>query len=140
VTQLAANPHSRGEQKVQCIDCHKPHGESPRKIPHPVAEENATCARCHSETAGPFAYEHPPVKVEGCVSCHTPHGNHDANGLILGGVPGVCLQCHAISRASLHPHEISAAGLVRDRSGQYVLCTKCHSHIHGSNVSKAFLK
>lgn len=136
--QLASNPHSRGAQQVQCNDCHKPHGNPPRKTS--LSEQNATCVGCHSKMVGPFEYEHPPIKVEGCASCHAPHGTRDASFLIAGGVPQVCLQCHAISKTSLHPHDISPAGLVRDRSGQYVPCTRCHSHIHGSHLSKAFLK
>jgi DmsE family decaheme c-type cytochrome len=138
--QLAAAPHSRGARQIQCNDCHKPHGDQPGKVSRSVAEQNATCTRCHRAMAGPFAYEHPPVKIEGCASCHAAHGNSDANDLILGGAPAVCLQCHAISQASVHPHDISAAGLVCNWSGQYVPCTDCHSHIHGSNLSNALFK
>lgn len=137
-TQVAANPHSRGAQQVSCTDCHQPHGNAPRKTSQSIAEQNATCTKCHSAVAGPFAYEHPPVKVEGCVSCHAAHGAQDANFLIAGGVPKMCRQCHEIGKTSLHAHDISAAGLVRNRAGEYVPCTNCHSHVHGSNDSKFF--
>jgi DmsE family decaheme c-type cytochrome len=140
VQQLAAHPHARGAQQVHCADCHTPHGNPPRKKSQSTAEQNARCTACHRETAGPFAYEHPPVKVEGCVSCHAPHGAQDANFLLAGGVPTLCLQCHAIGKTSLHAHDISPAGLVRNRSGEYVPCTRCHSHIHGSNLSDVFFK
>lgn len=138
--QLAANPHSRSAQQVHCNDCHTPHGSVPSKRPQSVAEQNASCIRCHSEMAGPFEYEHPPVKVEGCVSCHAAHGTRDANFLIAGGVPGVCRQCHEVGKTSLHAHDISAAGLVRNRAGDYVPCTNCHRDIHGSNGSKVFFR
>ena len=142
VKQLAANPHSRGAQQVSCTDCHQPHSANPSANParatHSIAEQNATCTKCHGALAGPFAYEHPPVKVEGCVSCHAAHGSQGANFLAAGDVPRTCRQCHEVGRASLHAHDISAEGLVRNRAGQYVPCTNCHSHIHGSNDSKFF--
>lgn len=136
--QVAASPHSRGAQQVSCNDCHQPHGPNPSKAAQSTAEQNATCTKCHSAMAGPFAYEHPPVKVEGCVSCHAAHGAQDPDFLVAGGVPKICRQCHEVGKTSLHVHEISAAGLVRNRAGEYVPCTNCHSHIHGSNDSKFF--
>lgn len=138
--ELTANPHSTGAQQVHCNDCHTPHGSAPSKRSQSVAEQNASCIRCHGEMAGPFEYEHPPVRVEGCVSCHAAHGSQRPHFLTSGGVPTICLQCHAISKTSLHAHDISADGLVRNRSGQYVPCTDCHRDIHGSNVSKVFFR
>jgi len=37
-----------------------------------------TCLRCHADKRGPFVFEHPPVKVEGCEGCHVPHGSMNA--------------------------------------------------------------
>lgn len=136
--QLADTPHSHGAQQLSCTDCHQPHGANPGKAAQSIAEQNATCTKCHSALAGPFAYEHPPVNVEGCVSCHAAHGAQGADFLVAGDVPKTCRQCHEIGRASLHAHDISAEGLVRNRAGQYVSCTNCHSHIHGSNDSRFF--
>lgn len=80
------------------------------------------------------------MKVEGCVSCHTPHGSKKPYSLTAAGIPALCLQCHAVGKTSLHAHEISSAGLVRNRAGQDVPCTDCHRDMHGSNTSQFFFK
>ena len=51
-----------------------------------TAAQDVACIKCHSEKAGPFVHEHPPVKTEGCVSCHTPHGS--ANPPAVEAQPG----------------------------------------------------
>ena len=55
------------------------------------------CVKCHTETAGPFVFEHPPVKTEGCVSCHLPHGGYNARLLTKSNVNTLCLQCHTVN-------------------------------------------
>ena len=36
------------------------------------------CLKCHADKQGPFVFEHAPLKIEGCSSCHTPHGSANA--------------------------------------------------------------
>ena len=67
--------HRVNEGLVQCSDCHNPHGGFLNRQLRATASQDAVCFKCHTEKAGPFVYEHPPVKIEGCASCHIPHGS-----------------------------------------------------------------
>ena len=58
---------------------------------HPGSE---TCVKCHVEKRGPFVFEHPAVKVEGCVTCHNPHGSTNRMLLVRREGRQLCLQCH----------------------------------------------
>ncbi|HET7346059.1 MAG TPA: DmsE family decaheme c-type cytochrome [Acidobacteriaceae bacterium] len=132
--------HRVEEGLIACSDCHDPHGTFNRKNLRSTADQNAICTKCHSETAGPFAYEHPVVKAEGCVSCHSPHGSPNARLLNVGNVNTLCLQCHSETNTAAFPHAVSPVGPVHNQSAQYVACTTCHTQIHGSNASDVFFK
>ena len=54
-----------------------------------------TCFQCHSDKRGPFVFEHAPVRFEGCMACHEPHGSANPRMLIRHEVRLVCLECHA---------------------------------------------
>ena len=43
---------------------------------------------------GPFVFEHASVRVDGCETCHQPHGSTNARLLRRPGVFTVCLECH----------------------------------------------
>jgi len=79
--------HPIKEGKMNCSDCHNPHGEL-------QTEEQARdlCLDCHSRYQGPFVFEHAPVE-ENCNICHDPHGTV-ANNLLQQSEPFLCLQCH----------------------------------------------
>jgi predicted CXXCH cytochrome family protein len=79
--------HPIKEGKMNCSDCHNPHGEL-------QTEELARdlCLECHARYTGPFVYEHAPVE-EDCNLCHDPHGTV-ANNLLQQNEPFLCLQCH----------------------------------------------
>jgi DmsE family decaheme c-type cytochrome len=135
-----ASHHPVEEGRVKCSDCHDPHDAAGGSSPRPIADQNAVCTRCHSETAGPFAYEHPVVKAEGCVSCHAPHGSPNAHLLKEGNVNTLCLQCHSATNASAFPHAVSPPGRAGSQAAQAAACTSCHTRIHGSNASDIFFE
>ncbi len=92
--------------------------------------------KCHTETAGPFVFEHPAVKVEGCTSCHSPHGSQNARLLAKSNVNTLCLQCHTVNDNFSAP-EIPS---FHNQAVQYQACTICHTQIHGSNASAVLLQ
>jgi DmsE family decaheme c-type cytochrome len=127
--------HRIDEGLMNCSDCHDPHGTFQRKQLKVTADQNAVCTKCHTETAGPFAYEHPVVKAEGCTFCHSPHGSPNARLLNVSNVNTMCLQCHSAVLGFGGP-----AGPVHNQAVQYQACTVCHTQIHGSNASDIFFK
>ena len=142
--------HRVNEGVMVCTDCHNPHGAFPptwRNAERPHLMEQALaneepCLKCHEEKRGPFVFEHPPVRVEGCEICHYPHGSPNSRMLRRPVVFTMCLECHigapGFGRARLgDPVPSSFHDL---RSPIFQNCTNCHSHIHGSNVDAYFLK
>lgn len=142
--------HRVNEGVVQCSDCHNPHGafdptwrmaSRPSMMNQALANEEA-CIGCHPETRGPFAFEHPPVRVEGCEVCHFPHGSPNSRLLRRPVVFTLCLECHN-----------GASGFGRTGAGvpqtpithnlanpRFQNCTSCHVRIHGSNADAFFLR
>jgi DmsE family decaheme c-type cytochrome len=132
--------HKVNEGLIKCSDCHDTHGTFQQKQLRTTADQSAVCMKCHTETAGPFAYEHPVVKIDGCVSCHSPHGSPNPRLLNVPNVNALCLQCHSATNAGAFPNTVSPLGPAHNQSTQYVACTNCHSQIHGSNASSVFFK
>lgn len=127
--------HKVDEGLVQCTDCHDPHGTFEKKGLKSATQQDAVCVKCHTETAGPWVYEHNVVKTEGCVACHTPHGGPNPRLLNRANVNTICLQCHSPS-----PNFTTSAplGPAHNQAAQYQSCTICHAAIHGSNTSGVF--
>jgi len=125
--------HKVNEGLVSCSDCHDPHGTFGNNNLKSTADQNAICTKCHTETHGPFVYEHAAVKAEGCVGCHTPHGSQNARLLNMPNVNTLCNQCHSPVAAGT-VHGMSAG------SSELTPCTSCHTFIHGSNINPAFLR
>jgi DmsE family decaheme c-type cytochrome len=125
--------HKVNEGLVKCSDCHDPHGTFGNNNLKSTADQNAICTKCHTETRGPFVYEHAAVKVEGCVGCHTPHGSQNARLLNMPNVNTLCNQCHSPVAAGT-VHSMNAG------SSESTPCISCHTFIHGSNVNPAFLR
>jgi DmsE family decaheme c-type cytochrome len=125
--------HKVNEGLVKCSDCHDPHGTFGNNNIKSTADQNAICTKCHTETRGPFVYEHAAVKAEGCVGCHTPHGSQNARLLNMPSVNTLCNQCHSpVAAGTVHG---MGAG-----SSELTPCISCHTYIHGSNVNPAFLR
>ncbi len=121
---------------VQCSDCHNPHGTFVAKQLRTAAGQFPVCTKCHSETMGPFVFEHVPVKQEGCTSCHTPHGSTNPRLLRVSQVNLLCLQCHSPTFGSNVPQ---IPGF-HTQSAKYQACTMCHVQIHGSNFNEFFFR
>jgi predicted CXXCH cytochrome family protein len=131
--QFAQPEHHRvPEGLMKCSDCHNPHGsENVASLNNPGQE---TCVKCHVEKRGPFVFEHPAVKAEGCVSCHNPHGTSNRMLLVRREGRQLCLQCHTGFRGQLGaPH----GRLGFQTSGE---CIRCHVTIHGSSLDPNFLR
>jgi len=125
--------HRVNEGLVKCSDCHDPHGTFGNNNLKSTADQNAICTKCHTETRGPFVYEHAAVKAEGCLGCHTPHGSQNARLLNMPNVNTLCNQCHSpVAAGTVHS---MGAG-----SSELTPCTSCHTYIHGSNINPAFLR
>jgi DmsE family decaheme c-type cytochrome len=126
--------HKVNEGLMTCSDCHDPHGTFDKKNLKSATQQDAVCTKCHTETAGPFVYEHNVVKTEGCVACHFPHGGPNPRLLNRANVNTVCLQCHTPSTN----FTTGAMPTFHNQTVQYQACTICHTSIHGSNTSSIF--
>jgi DmsE family decaheme c-type cytochrome len=125
--------HKVNEGLVKCSDCHDIHGTFGNSNLKSTADQNAICTRCHTETRGPYVYEHAAVKAEGCMGCHTPHGSQNARLLNMPSINQLCNQCHnPVAQGAVHG--VSAG------SNSFQPCVDCHTQIHGSNMNAAFLR
>ena len=141
--------HRVNEGVVQCTDCHNPHGafsstwrmaSRPRMVEQAVNEE--PCLKCHTDKRGPFVYEHAAVRVDGCESCHSPHGSMNAKMLRRPTIFTTCLECHNGAgtfgrRANGEQHQSPTHNMADPR---YQNCTTCHIRIHGSNSDARFFR
>ncbi len=83
--------HKVPEGAMKCSDCHNQHGGFQSKQLRSWVGSDVTCLKCHADKAGPFVFEHAPVKVEGCQLCHTPHGSNNPRLLTRSDVRFLCL-------------------------------------------------
>ncbi|MDP9268959.1 MAG: DmsE family decaheme c-type cytochrome [Acidobacteriota bacterium] len=128
--------HRVNEGLVKCSDCHNPHGGFLNKQLRSTAAQDQVCFGCHAEKAGPFVFEHAPVKTEGCVACHTPHGSSNPRLLKRANINLLCLECHTFTVDSVAP----AIPSFHNQAAKYQACTMCHTQIHGSNMDDKFFK
>jgi DmsE family decaheme c-type cytochrome len=127
--------HRVNEKLVTCNDCHNVHGAwSPRRSLRTTVSQEQVCFTCHRDKQGPFLFEHLPVKTEGCVSCHTPHGSTNPRLLRVYPVNILCMQCHTQTVNNVVP----AVPSFHNQGQKYQACTLCHPTIHGSNAAETF--
>lgn len=121
---------------IRCTDCHNQHGGFLTKQLRATAAQDQVCFKCHIDKAGPFAFEHEPVKTEGCVACHTPHGSTNPRLLKRSQINLLCLECHTLTVDSAAP----AIPSFHNQAQKYQACTLCHVAIHGSNFDRFLFK
>lgn len=142
---LRPSHHPIREGKIQCTDCHNPHGTVADKL-ITANFVNEKCYECHAEKRGPFLWEHVP-SIENCLTCHTPHGSSHEK-LLVERRPFLCQTCHSNSRHpgtlySLRPNQRGLPVYTAQSNRLfYRACSNCHSQIHGSNhpSGKALLR
>lgn len=128
--------HRVEEGLVKCADCHNPHGGFIGKQLRSAAARDTVCFTCHVDKQGPFVFEHAVVKVEGCQTCHSPHGSPNPHLIKTSNLNILCLKCHTASTFS----PASGTPDFHNQAAQYQSCTICHVAIHGSNFDRHFLK
>jgi predicted CXXCH cytochrome family protein len=127
------------EGKLNCVQCHDPHGSDIMKAAGTglaMARLNESCAQCHREQAKPHVYEHDAMR-EGCTVCHVPHGSINAKLLVERDL-NLCLKCHAQVAGGGQAAKSIVIGSVDHTmfvSRGACWSAGCHSAIHGSNVS-----
>jgi len=128
--------HKLPEGAMSCVDCHNPHGTFLPGSLRTVAANEPGCFKCHADKRGPFAFEHPPARLQGCRTCHQPHGSANPRMLIRHEQRFLCLECH--SNVGLTGNAGGPPPAFHDlRSSRYRNCTICHTKIHGSYVDRA---
>ena len=129
--------HKVLEGTMKCSDCHNPHGGFELKQARLAVGADASCIKCHAGKQGPFAFEHAPLKTEGCAACHSPHGSSNPKMLNRSSVRQVCFECHSAISEQAAPN---APSFHNQANVRYLNCTICHTAIHGSNVNNRFLR
>ena len=139
--QLPAH-HPVIEGRMNCAQCHDPHGEDILKPAGglAMARLNEDCAQCHHEQTRPFVFEHPALR-EGCTACHNPHGS--INRMMLTQADdSLCFRCHAQMQGPGVPTGETYIG--KSPHAIYLqigTCWSagCHTAVHGSDINPIFL-
>jgi predicted CXXCH cytochrome family protein len=130
------------EGKMNCGQCHDPHGMDIMKPARglAMARQNETCAECHREQARPVVFEHEALR-EGCTVCHQPHGSINSK-LLLERDNNLCLKCHAQTQGPGVPSgEIFIGKVAHAANLRLGSCWSagCHTAVHGSNIEPRLL-
>jgi predicted CXXCH cytochrome family protein len=131
--------HPVAEGRMNCVQCHDPHGEDIFKPEGglAMARQNEACAQCHREQTRPFVFQHPALR-EGCTTCHKPHGS--INRMMLTQADNnLCFRCHAQVQSG--PGTIYIGAIEHTVLLQVGTCWSagCHTSVHGSDVNPIFL-
>jgi DmsE family decaheme c-type cytochrome len=142
--------HRVNEGFMTCSDCHNPHGVyaptwrmavRPRMVDQALGNEEP-CMKCHADKQGPFVFEHAAVRVDGCESCHFPHGSTNPRLMRRPVVSTLCLECHngagSFGRNGQGVPVQSPSHNMADP--RFHNCTSCHVRVHGSNSDARFLR
>lgn len=138
--------HAVNQGVMTCVDCHNPHGTNRSAAFKSTARTHNNepgCLKCHADKRGPFAFEHAPVRLEGCNSCHEPHGSANPRMLNRAEIANHCLECH--SNLPARTNATGTLGTIATsfhdlRLPVYRNCTTCHVKIHGSHANRDFLR
>ncbi len=136
--------HPLPEGAMSCVDCHNPHGTFEPYSLQTINANEVGCFKCHGDKRGPFTFEHAPVRLEGCGACHQPHGSANPRMLVRHEVRLVCLECHSNLPAPTPPLNgtlgTTPPAFHDLRNPRFQNCNICHQKVHGSYVSRDFLK
>jgi predicted CXXCH cytochrome family protein len=129
--------HPVSEGKMNCVQCHDPHGMDIMKPAGglAMARLNQSCAQCHREQTRPVVFEHEAMR-EGCTTCHNPHGSVNRKMLTQADA-NLCLRCHAQNQTFFAGTGTIAIGAVDHTTFlNRATCwaAGCHTAVHGSNV------
>ncbi|HEY3861559.1 MAG TPA: cytochrome c3 family protein [Verrucomicrobiae bacterium] len=124
------------EGKMNCVQCHDPHGMDIMKPAGGLAMSrlNENCAQCHREQTRPFIFEHAAMR-EGCTVCHNPHGSVNQQLLTVRD-DNMCLRCHAQVQSTPGNGAIFIGNVNHTPFLRYGTCwtAGCHTAVHGSNT------
>jgi len=126
------------EGKMNCVQCHDPHGTDILKPAGglAMARLNEACSQCHRAQTKPVLFEHPAMR-QGCTVCHNPHGSMNAK-MLTEPDSNLCLRCHAQVQTS---GQIFIGGRNHTSSLALGSCwtAGCHAAVHGSNIQPFLL-
>jgi DmsE family decaheme c-type cytochrome len=142
--------HRVNEGFIQCTDCHNPHGANdptwrmsarPRMTEQVLGNEEP-CLKCHIDKRGPFVFEHAAVRVDGCETCHNPHGSVNARLLKRPVVFTLCLECHSgLGNFGREADGVIVQSVSHNLADpRFQTCVSCHVRIHGSNADPRFFR
>jgi predicted CXXCH cytochrome family protein len=126
------------EGKMNCVQCHDPHGMDIMKPGGglAMARLNQSCAQCHREQTRPVTFPHEAMR-DGCTVCHQPHGSINPKMLVQPDL-NLCLRCHAqVQGPGVKPGDLVIGKINHSTLVSRGACwsSGCHTAVHGSNVS-----
>jgi predicted CXXCH cytochrome family protein len=139
--------HPISQGAMSCLDCHNPHAsplpKAMLRTTARTASNEPACINCHADKRGPFLFEHAPMRLEGCGSCHEPHGSANPRMMTRSEVLNLCLECHSnIANPNRPPSTIGgiAPAIHNLTQRRWQQCTTCHVKIHGSHANREFFR